>query len=71
MLVDINKAEKVSSEGRKLIQKTLQQEKIGKIAQFGLSPVARIITSFVMGVTKKKDIRFFKSKQEALAWFRE
>jgi len=49
----------------------LEHERTGKVALFGLNPVARVIASFVMGVTRKKDMRFFKTREEALAWLRE
>ena len=48
-----------------------EDEKLVKIAIFGLNPVARVIASFIMGVAKKKDQRFFKTKEEALAWLKQ
>jgi len=47
-----------------------QNEKIRKIAIWGLSPVARVIASFVMGISKK-DIRFFNSEEKALSWLKK
>jgi hypothetical protein len=70
-LVDLNKAGKQPPEARKIGREMFENEKIGKIALFGLHPVARVIASFVMGVAKKKDIRFFRTKEEALAWLKE
>ena len=52
-------------------QEAFEDEKIGKVALFGLHPVARVIASFVMGVTKKEDMRFFRTKEEALAWIKD
>jgi len=71
VLIDLNKAGTPSSGARKLGQEAFEDEKIGKIALFGLHPVARVIASFVMGVSRKKDMRFFKSKEEALAWLKK
>jgi len=71
MLLDINKAGQVSSGARKIGKETFEDEKVGKVAFVGLHPVARVIASFVMGVTRKKDMRFFKTKEEALAWLKE
>ena len=72
LLIDANKAGQPSSRARKIIQEgVLKYEKTGKVALFGANPVARVIASFVMGVTRKKDIRFFKTKEEALAWLKE
>ena len=70
-LIDLNKAGKTSSKARKIGQEAFEHEKIGKVALFGLNPVARVIASFVMGVTRKKDMRFFGSKEKALAWLKE
>ncbi len=71
MLIDINKAGQVSSGARKIGKETLEDEEVGKVAFVGLHPVARVIASFVMGVTRKKDMRFFKTREEALAWLKD
>ena len=70
-LVDLSQTGKPSPESRKVGQEMLENEKIGKVAFWGLHPVARVIASFMMGVTRKKDMRVFKTKQEALTWLRE
>lgn len=69
--VDLNKAGRQSAKARKIGKETFEHEKNRKIAIFGLHPVARVIASFVMGVTKKKDIQFFKTEEEALDWLKE
>ncbi len=71
MLLDINRAGQVSSGARKIGKETVEDEKIGKVAFVGLHPVARVIASFVMGVSRKKDMRFFRKKEEALAWLKK
>ena len=71
VLVDLNKAGQLSSGARKIGRETLEDEKVGKVALFGLHPVARVIASFVMGVTRKQNMRFFKTKEQALAWLKE
>ena len=71
MLINLNNAGHLSSEARKIGKKTFEDEKIGKVAMFGMHPVARVMASFVMGVTKKEDMRFFKSKEDALVWLKE
>lgn len=69
--IDIDKAGKQPQDARKVGIEMFEHEKMGKVALFGLHPVARVIASFVMGVTRKKEIRFFKSKEEALSWLME
>ena len=71
VLVDLNKAGKPTSEARKIGKERLEEEGVGKVALFGLHPVARVLASFVMGVSKKEDMKFFKTKEEAIAWFKE
>jgi len=71
VLIDLSNASKSTSDERRLEKQELEDERIGKVALFGLHPVARVIASFVMGVTKKDDMRFFKTKEEALAWLKE
>ncbi len=70
-LTDLNRAEKTSSAGRKVFKELAEHEKQGKNAFFGMHPVARVLASFFMGTTKKKEMRFFKTKEEALAWLKE
>ena len=70
VFVDLNNAGKSSPEARKIGSEYLSNEKYGKIAYFGLHPVARVLTSFFMGISKKKDMRYFKTKEEALAWLK-
>jgi len=71
MLVDLNKAGIPSTGARRVFQKELKDERYRKVAFWGLHPVARVIASFVMGVSRKKDMRFFKSREEALVWLKE
>jgi hypothetical protein len=70
-LVDLNMAGKASSEMRTMGRVMIQDDKTGKVALFGLHPVARVLASFIIGVTGGKNIRFFKTRDEALVWLRE
>jgi len=71
VLVDLNKAGKTSSKARRIFKESCEQAGTGKVAMFGMHPVARVIASFLIGVTNKKDIGFFKTKKEALAWLKK
>ncbi|TET61679.1 hypothetical protein E3J48_05395 [Candidatus Aerophobetes bacterium] len=71
VLGDLNAAGKQSPEARTIWKELNEHEKIGKIALIGFHPVARVIASFVMGISKKKDMRLFKTKEKALAWLKE
>ncbi len=70
-LTDLNKAGKQSLKARKIKQEISESSKTGKLAVFGSHPVARVIASFIMGVTRKKDMRFFKTEEEAIVWLKE
>jgi hypothetical protein len=71
VLADINKAGKASSEARKLFRMLSEEKKANKTAIFGMHPVSKVIASFFMGVSRNKDIRFFNSKETAMAWLKE
>jgi len=70
ILMDMDKAGKPSPKARKSYMELSEDERIGKVALYGIHPVAKVLASFVIGVTKKKDVRFFSSKEEALAWLK-
>ena len=71
ILTDLNRAGGSSSEARKVYQEMLEHVKLDRLALCGLHPVARVIASFTMGVTKKRTVRFFTTKAEALAWLKD
>lgn len=71
VLVDLNKIGKPTPKARKKGQDILKKEGFGKIAFFGIHPVAQVIASFFMGATQKKDILSFKNKEKALKWINE
>ena len=71
VIIDLNKAGHQSSEARNIWKKRTEKESTGKVAFFGMHQVARVIASFVMGISRNKQMRFFKSKEEALTWLKE
>ena len=71
ILVDNSKSGKPSQEARKIFAEMIEHELCGKIAVFGLNPVARVIASFVFGNSKNKNTQIFKTKDEALPWLNE
>lgn len=68
VIIDINNSKKSTPNARKTWKIMSELEKTGKIALFGLHPVARVLAAFVIRFTNKEDIRFFETKEEALAW---
>lgn len=45
--------------------------KIGKSAVFGLSSPNRVLVSFLLGASGKKDLKVFATKEEAVKWLKE
>jgi hypothetical protein len=70
LLVNIDKAEKPSIKARKLISTFISNKKVGKVAHFGLTPVAKVIASFFMENNKKKSIKIFNTKEKAISWLK-
>lgn len=70
-MLDFNKAGKQSKEARKTWDELKLHEKVGKAAIYGVHPVARIVAFFVIGFSKKNNIQFFKTEEEALNWLKQ
>jgi hypothetical protein len=71
IFVDNNKAGKAAAAARKMFNELMNLKEFGKIAIFGAHPVARVLATFVIGISRKKDVRFFSSKEEAMAWLKK
>jgi len=70
-LVDLNRGGKLSPEARRLLREYSENRVQGKLALWGLHPVARMLAAFFFSATRKRDMRFFRSREAALAWLRE
>ena len=71
VLVDLNRSGKHTSGARKTWKEMTENDQVGRVAMFGMHPVARVMASFVMGITRKKDLCFFRSKGKALSWLKD
>jgi hypothetical protein len=58
-------------EARDIWNKQGDHEKVKKVGIYGIHPVARVIASFVMRTSSKKNRGFFKTKEEALTWLKK
>lgn len=70
-LVNLNYAGKNSPGARKIWQRIGELETTLKIGYFGLHPVAKVLASFVIGISDKKKSRFFFNKEDAIKWLLE
>src|SRR3989339_779477 len=70
VLIDLHQSTEFSSAARKICVDFLQNDKINKTAFFGGNVFVKTLATFVMAPTGKKDIKFFNTEEEALAWFK-
>jgi hypothetical protein len=70
ILVDNNRAGKTSFKARQIFSRMMELETTGKVAIFGMNPVARVLASFFIAMVKKGDVRFFATKEESMAWLK-
>ena len=66
--IDINKTEKASPEAKKVWKKLSELEKFRKIVIIGLHLVSKVLVTFVIKSSGKKDFRFFNNKELAIKW---
>jgi len=71
IFVNSSEGKQPTNEARKIFSELTNHEQCGKVAVLCLNPVARVIASFVFGVSKNKNMKIFKTKEEALAWLNE
>ena len=64
-------AKKPSVKARKTLKEFTAEVPNIKTAFFGSHPVAQVLATFFIGGLKNKNMRFFNSKIEALAWLKE
>lgn len=71
VLIDLHQSTEFSSAARKVWVEFLQNDKIKKTALFGGNVFVKTLATFVIAATGRKDIKFFNTEEEALAWFKE
>lgn len=71
VFIDLSLSQKPSPKVRGIWKELTEHEKTGRIAFLVINPVLRMLASFVAGVSKNKDMRFFETKEKAVAWLKE
>jgi len=73
ILVDLSKAEKPSSEQRKIMVQRIKDnyDMIKKVALFGDTPLMKVVAYFIINASELKNIRFFSSRSQALTWLKD
>lgn len=71
VLVNLNNAKPPSSKARKILARVDAQERVKRVAFWGLSPVSRVIANFLIAIGKREKMRFFSTEEEALSWVEE
>lgn len=54
-----------------LLKEALKTPGVSKAAIYGGGPIQKIVVSFVLGVVRVKNIKYFKTEEEALKWLKE
>ncbi|QGY45309.1 hypothetical protein GM418_17000 [Maribellus comscasis] len=67
-LIDLNRCGKNSKKARATWIEMNSQERTSFVALYGLHPVAKVLATFIMGASGKKNFRFFNRREEALVW---
>jgi hypothetical protein len=70
-LIDLNKCGKSSPLARSIWNDLGANERVHKTAIFGMHPVARVLASFVLGLSNKNNPRFFWTEEESRKWLAE
>lgn len=72
-LVNIEKGTQpiMSPETRKVMSDTIKLISVGKIAIVGVSTIIRVVTTFIITAAGTKNVKFFKSEEEAFNWLKE
>ena len=55
-IIELNNGERTSSKARRILREFTENMVNGKIAFIGTHPVAKVLESFFMGITKKEDM---------------
>ena len=68
ILWDDTRGGKASAEVRKVYADLNRDPRIGKVAIFGAQRYGRVLGEFVLRLTARDNVRFFKNEAEARAW---
>ena len=70
VLVDCLRMIKVEHEARKIYTKLATEFSNSRLAVFGTKVLARVIIGFILTASRRKNIKFFETKKQALSWLR-
>ena len=71
ILIDVKKSQPENLQVRKMLAKTMQISKFGKVAVIGFGTVERTLVFVVAKAAGNNNIRPFASEEEAIKWLRE
>ena len=69
-LIDLNQSRETTLKARRVFRSFAEEHIQGRMAFCGLHPVAKVLAGFFLKITNKKDMRFFKTRNEAIQWLR-
>jgi hypothetical protein len=68
VLTDLQESVRLSGEIRR--NEYLENERLDRIAYFGLHPVSWLLAIIINGIKRKKNTRFFRTREEAITWLK-
>lgn len=71
IIVDLTNAGQPSTKAIKIYSRVADMDLVKNVAMYGQHPVAMVLGSMMIRLSKKNNFRFFKTKEEALHWFKE
>lgn len=71
VIIDLRRYMDFSASARKILVEFLQNDKIKKTAFFGGNVFVKTLAAFVIAAAGKKNVKFFDTEENALAWFKE
>lgn len=69
-LINLNEAGKATTGARKIWRTMGDMPSVKKVAFYGLHSVARVLASFIIGLSQKASTYFFSTEEEAINWLK-
>lgn len=70
-LIDLNEAKNVPLAARDAGKRSLERKNEGKVAFYVEHTAAKMLASFMVSISNKKDIGVFSSEEEAIVWIKK
>jgi hypothetical protein len=69
-ILDATQAGKLSAKARKIFFGLNRDSRVGKVAVIGTRRYLQVLGSFILKATRRDNIRFFDSEEQAIVWLK-